>query len=117
MNTTRFRNQLLVIATMLLAGATGCGGDTTVIPGMAGHWDGNARVIVALCRQPNLPISLDIREDGSVTGKVGDATSTKGQLKSNRSWSGRELNLKTDYIITGDLNGSIVAAEEITVPV
>lgn len=57
---------------------------------------------------------MDIRADGSVTGKVGDATLIKGHFERNRGWLGRKLNLATDHIVRGDLNGPVVAAEGIT---
>ena len=58
--------------------------ESIVTPAMVGHWSGNARIIVTWCRQTNLPVALDIRADGSVTGKVGDAVLVNGQLKKNR---------------------------------
>ena len=84
-----------------------------VSPGRVGHWQGGGKILVTWCQQTNLSVTLDIRADGSVTGKVGDATLTKGQLRQNRGWLGRKLNIKTDYIIAGRLEGPIVAAEGI----
>lgn len=81
---------------------------------MVGQWDGNARIIVVWCQQTNLAISLNIKSDGSVTGRVGDAVLSKGRLLPNRGWLGRKLNLATDQIITGTLNGPIVAADGVT---
>ncbi len=66
---------------------------------MVGHWEGSARIIVSWCQQQNLQVAVDIAADGSVAGKVGDATLTKGRLKRNRGRLGRKLNLKTYYII------------------
>ncbi len=80
---------------------------------MIGDWKGSARIIVTWCRQNNLPLQLRIRENGTVTGSVGDATLKMGKLKRNRGWLGRKLKVKTDYIITGTLEGSIIAAEGI----
>ena len=45
---------------------------------------------------------------------VGDAILTDGRLERNRGALGRKLNLATDYLITGKLNGSIVRSESIT---
>lgn len=87
--------------------------ESVVTSAMAGHWEGSARLIVSWCHQPNLTVSLDIHADGSVTGKIGDAVLTGGRFKSNRGWLGRKLNLATDYIVTGNLDGAIVAAEGI----
>ena len=90
-----------------------CGDKDTVPQAMVGHWRGQARIIVAWCQQTNLAVDLQIAPNGQVTGKVGDATLQEGQLKRNRGSLGRKLKLKTDYIITGKLNGPIVAAENI----
>jgi hypothetical protein len=108
---------LLLFGTMLVtltAGGNAFSGEPVATPAMVGHWEGNARIIVDWCRQTNLPVVVDIRADGSVTGKIGDATLTNGSLKRNRGWLGRKLNVKTGYIITGSLSGPIVAAESIT---
>jgi hypothetical protein len=85
-----------------------------VTPAMVGHWEGNARIIVSWCHQTNLTVAVDIHADGNVTGKIGDATLIGGRFEANRGWLGRKLNLATDYIITGKLDGVIVAAEGIT---
>jgi hypothetical protein len=88
--------------------------DNDVAQRLAGHWEGSARIIVDWCKQPTLPVTIDIHPDGNVTGKIGDAKLTKARLTRNRGWFGRKLNLATDYIIRGDLAGPIVAAESIT---
>src|SRR5262245_10266898 len=86
----------------------------TFAPGTAGHWEGNARIIVVWSRQKNLPVALDIDAGGRVTGKIGDALLTEGRLRKNRGWLDRNLKIKTDYIIVGKLKGPIVAREGIT---
>ena len=83
-------------------------------PKTVGHWKGNARVVVIWSQQTNLCITLNIREDATVTGKVGDALLINGRLKKNRGWISQNLKVKTDYIVVGDLQGAIVAAEGIT---
>lgn len=85
-----------------------------VTPAMAGHWEGSARIIVSWCRQKQLPIKVDINADGSVTGTVGDAKLTNGHFQANRGWLGRKLNLATDFIVSGSLEGALVAAEGIS---
>ena len=93
--------------------SSSCAGNRGVMPDIVGHWQGGGRIIVTWCQQTNLPLALEIKGDGTVTGKVGDATLTKGRFRRNRGWLGRKLNIKTDYIITGSLEGPIVAAEGI----
>lgn len=80
---------------------------------MTGGWEGAARIIVTWCKQEKLGLKLTIWPDGTVSGTVGDATLRKARLESNRGWLGRKLNLKTDWIIRGELSGPIVAAEKI----
>ena len=104
---------MAVFATLLVAGNL-YAAESIATPAMLGHWDGNARIIVSWCHQKNLPVAVDIHADGSVTGKIGDATLIGGSFEANRGWLGRKLNLATDYIITGKLDGAIVAAEGIT---
>lgn len=107
---------MIAIAAMALPllAATCLGAPAIVGPAMVGGWDGNARIIVAWCQQTNLPVSLTVAADGRVQGKVGDATLTNAHLNRNRGPLGRRLNLKTDYIVVGDLHGPIVASEQIT---
>jgi len=91
-----------------------CASRSVLTPAQVGHWEGNGRIIVSWCHQKNLPVKVDIHTDGSVTGTVGDAKLTEGSFQQNRGWLGRKLNLATDYIIQGNLDGPIVAAETIT---
>jgi hypothetical protein len=92
----------------------GCGREPVVDSSMIVRWQGNGHIIVNWCRQTNLPVSIEIKADGAVSGKIGDAILTNGRLRRNRGWLGRGLHLKTDYIIVGRLEGSIVSSERIT---
>jgi hypothetical protein len=105
---------MLIALVAILAVWNLCAAESIITPAMTGPWEGNARIIVSWCHQTNLPVAVDIHADGSVTGKIGDATLVAGHFQSNRGWLGRKLNLATDYIITGKLDGAIVAAEGIT---
>jgi len=110
---TKSHPGLIAVLTVLLTALTSCASDSTVTPAMAGHWEGDARIIVSWCQQKNLVVKLELHADGNVTGTVGDARLTDGRFASNRGWLGRKLNLWSDYIITGGLDGVIVAAEGI----
>lgn len=92
----------------LLAGIHSCAAKNIVTPAMAGRWEGNARIIVSWCSQTNLPVALDVHADGSVNGKIGDATLVAGHFQSHRTWPWRHS------LITGKLDGDIVAADGIT---
>ena len=96
------------------AASTAWAGNDVVKPEMVGRWEGDGKIIVTWCQQTNLRVTLDVKADGTVTGKVGDATLTEGRFRRNRGWLGRKLNIKTDYIITGRLEGPIVSAEGVT---
>ena len=98
----------LIIAFIALTGWNLCSAGNVVTPAMAGHWEGNARIIVSWCHQTNLPVAVDIDADGNVTGKIGNATLVAGHFLSHRSWPWRHT------MVTGKLDGAIVAAEDIT---
>jgi hypothetical protein len=99
---------LIATLTVLLAALNLCAAESIVTSAMVGHWEGNARIIVSWCHQKNLPVAVDIHADGSVTGKIGDATIVAGHFLSHRSWPWRHT------MVTGKLDGPIVAAEGIT---
>lgn len=105
---------VLLVAAMWLSHDYAQASDGVVNADMVGRWEGNAQVIVVWCQRTNLPVVLDIRADGTVSGRIGDATLAKARLKKNRGWLGRKLNVKTDYIIVSDLQGAIVAREGIS---
>jgi hypothetical protein len=111
---SRFHNlRLAGTLALLLPVLSSCASKFVLTPAQVGHWEGNARIIMTWCQQTNLPVKLDIQADGSVVGTVGDAKLKEGRFLKNRGWLGRKLNIETDYIITGNLDGAIVAAEGI----
>jgi len=55
-----------------------------------------------------LRVSLSLYEDGTVEGTVGDATMQDAYFKRNRGWLFKLLGFARDYIIVGDLNGSVI---------
>jgi hypothetical protein len=108
MNRTSKIAGLIVTLTVLLAALNLCAAENIITPAMVGHWEGSARIIVSWCHQKNLPVAVDIHADGSVTGKIGDATLVGGHFLSHRSWPWGHT------MVTGKLDGAIVAAEGIT---
>jgi hypothetical protein len=106
--------RLLATLVLMLPVLSSCASQSVLTPAQVGYWEGNARIIMTWCHQTNLLVKLDIKPDGSVTGSVGDARLTEGRFLNNRGWLGRKLNIETDYIIKGHLDGPIVAAEAIT---
>ena len=100
------------LSLVLLAG--GCSSSLDVAPpALVGHWSGEARTVVAWCRQPEIAVALEIRPDATVTGRVGDATLADARLRSNRGDVARALDLETDWIVEGGLVGPLVQAEDI----
>ncbi len=79
-----------------------------------GVWCGSAHIVVNWTAQKTLGVRLVVPPSGEVTGQIGDARLTAGRLETNRGSVGRMLNIRTDYIIVGKLEGPIIAAEKIT---
>ena len=114
MKTSPHVTRLIATLAILLQALTSWATGSVVTPAMVGHWEGTARIVVSWCHQKNLYVKVDIHADGSVTGTVGDAKLLEGRFASNRGWLLRKLNWATDYIITGGLDGAVVASEGIT---
>jgi hypothetical protein len=102
---------VIVMSTRFDAGALGT--SESVAPAMIGTWSGIARIVVNWTEQKKLPARVTITQDGTVTGAVGDATLRDGRLHRNRTAIGRALNVKTDWIIEGKLEGPIIKPEGI----
>lgn len=103
---------LAVVSAMLPA--TGSAQSRATLDSMTGVWCGSARIVVNWTVEKRLGVRLAIAPSGDVTGQVGDAELVVGRLKANRGAVGRMLNIKTDYIVVGKLQGPIIAAEKIT---
>lgn len=71
---------------------------------LVGAWETEADTRVGKLR-----VSFNLYEDGTVEGTVGDATMQDAYFKRNRGWLFRTLGWATDYIIVGDLNGSVTS--------
>jgi hypothetical protein len=104
----------LIAIMSLMYPATGSSQSKATLDSMTGVWCGSARIVVDWTVQKNLGLQLTIDQSGNVTGQVGDAQLTSGRVRTNRGPVGRMLNIKTDYIIVGRLQGPIIAAEGVT---
>jgi hypothetical protein len=82
-------------------------------PAMIGTWSGDAQIVVNWTDQASIHVRLDIVADGSVSGQVGDAQLKKGRMARNRGAIGRLLQIKTDYIVSGELHGRVIASEHV----
>ena len=93
---------ILVFAALVVAGRP--------LPEMIGDWHGRGDIVVSWTNQRELPVRLTIAPNGAVRGTIGDAR-FDGRLVRNRGSLGRALHIKTDYLITGRLEGCLVASE------
>jgi hypothetical protein len=98
---------------------------------LPGNWIGKQKISVRYTTgfmdytfvksQDSVLTELYIEENGKVTGKVGNAEFKEAKVKKNRGSLGRKLNLATDYVIRGQLNGSTfegdsIREKEISIP-
>ena len=104
----------LIAVTSLVYPAMASSQSKATLDSMAGVWCGSARIVVNWTVQKTLGIRVAIDPSGNVTGQVGDALLAAGRLETNRGRVSRMLNIRTDYIIVGRLEGPIITAEGIT---
>ncbi len=100
---------------LLAASLVACAGSTRLDPvpaALRGQWTGDGKIAVVSCPQERLAVSLSIAEDGRVQGQIGEATLRNGYLSLNRGALLRWLDFNTDYIVRGELEGSVVAQEK-----
>lgn len=102
-------------STLLLAALASCaGGERLALTpaSLQGVWRGEAIIGLTWAdkNQP-LPLEFEIDADGRVRGKVGGATLKNGYVAANRGGLGRAIDIKTDYILRGELEGVVVANE------
>lgn len=74
---------------------------------MVGHWRGDAEVVAEWTRQRSLPVNIVIFANDMVTGTVGDAALTDGELRANRSWIASVMRRRTGYVIQAKLTGPV----------
>ena len=98
---------------ILVAQACTSSGSEPAPPELVGDWTGDAGIIVSWCERERLDVALHVASDASVSGAVGDAALVDGRLRRNRGALGRSMKIKTDWIISGDLEGPIVGDEGI----
>ena len=79
---------------------------------LTGTWEGRSRIIVSWCEQDSLSFALSVSEDGTVEGRVGDATAAAGRVARN-NWFLVLLG-NPDFIIEAELDGPIIRAENIS---
>ena len=97
---------------------------------LLGDWSGKQKVTVRyridnkysfVTAPDSVGMAITIKDNGIVSGNFGTATFDNCMVEKNRGWLGRLINIKSDFIITGRLNGGIfpgdtLAYKEISLP-
>jgi hypothetical protein len=71
---------------------------------MLGTWRADLTTVSGQPLPKEIRAEFTIAADGSVTGTVDDVVLTTGQFMRNRSWFGRLMNWRTDYLLEGTLS-------------
>lgn len=80
---------------------------------LVGTWVGSAGNTNAAPSNALMPLTLVISADGAVSGRLGAAVLEAGSIRKNRGALGRFFNMKSDYLIYADLEGSLFADKDI----
>lgn len=116
--------QILIVAVALTLAApciTMAGEKSFPPPELIGTWTGSVEIFGSFKVQPypskasedHQRVTITISADGTIEGKVGDATFKNSSVQKNRGWIGKKLNLKTDYIISGGtLQGKVTPKDK-----
>jgi hypothetical protein len=99
-----------VLTALALSGVTGA---QVVEPAMIGRWDGMGQVVVPFPRQRTLPVTVVIVSDDDVSGSIGDAEFHDGRFREDPDPAGSLLRWRTRYVITANLEGPVIRAENI----
>jgi hypothetical protein len=74
---------------------------------IAGTWSADLTMVSRQTLPVAIPVVFVIAPDGSVSGTIGSAPVRDGRLVGNRSWFGRMMHWRTDYLIRGSLSGTV----------
>jgi hypothetical protein len=74
------------------------------LPDMVGTWEAKLGSMDAV---------FTINPDASVSGRIGDATLVNGRMIYNRSWFGRFMHWRTDYLIMSKLSRVVRPSERV----
>ena len=80
---------------------------------MVGVWVGRAQIAVSWTQQRELAVRVGIRDDGSVSGTIGDAQLIDGRFANARGPVGRALRVGREFIIGGRLSGPLIRSEAV----
>jgi hypothetical protein len=74
---------------------------------LVGTWQATAQ---AWPGPSEIEVLLTVHADGTVSGEVGGAALAGARISGNRTWLGRLLKWRTDYLIRGELRGALGGA-------
>ena len=101
----------LIVLIISIFIVTACS-ETVVLSDLPGTYSGKDIVLVRydkdgqyLYKDDMIQVSIIIGNNGEVSGMVGEAALAECKVTPNRGWLSRQLNIKTDFIINGKLNG------------
>ena len=80
---------------------------------MVGSWVGRAQIAVPWSRQRELAVRVLIRDDGSVSGTIGDAQLIDGRFANARGPAGRAPRVGREFAILGGLSGPVIRSEAV----
>lgn len=112
---------LLLLPPLAIAGGACASGSTAAPAELQGTWTGDCRVVVDWVERERLDLELSVAADGVVTGRVAEARLADAHLCRNRGALGRALGWWTDWIVEGELEGTLLAdegfvARRVTIP-
>jgi hypothetical protein len=111
-STLRLTRAALAAVLTLCSACAGSDRLHTTPTSLEGVWSGQALLGMKWApRDQPLPLEIEIFGDGRVEGVVGGATLRKAYIASNRGVVGRTLDLATDYILRGEIDGEVAAGE------
>lgn len=80
---------------------------------MVGVWAGRAQIAVSWTQQRELAVRVGIRDDGSVSGTIGDAQLIDGRFANARGPVGRAMRVGREFMIGGRLSGPLIRSEAV----
>jgi len=75
--------------------------------GLVGTWHAKLTTVSLQTLPGEILVVFTIGPDGSVTGTVGNAALMRGRFTRNRSWFGRLMGWRTEYMIRGQLSAVV----------
>lgn len=105
---------ILLLAVAGVCALAACGGSVAPPSEMVGTWKGTAEVACSWCQTRELAVTLTIGADGTVSGRIGDATLAGGQLARNTAPPAKHVGAPTRYVVRAEMTGPIVASEGIS---